>query len=218
MTRRTLDILLSTGGLIACLLLLVLAAVLQTQAGFAQDTVRQQLSEQKITFTAADKLTNQEKTWKPGSRCLVENGGKLLESGAQAECYADYYIALHLDEAATTAGYPGATYASIGATQTDLRSKLADARSRNDPQAASLQQQLDGVNALRTTQFQGETLRGLLLTSYGFSIFGQRAQLAALICFAIAALAALLALAGYIHAFRTPREQMVLGASEAPIR
>jgi hypothetical protein len=141
----------------------------------------------------------------------VDNGGQLLQSGAQAECYANYYIALHLEESATRAGYEGETYASIGGTQTALRTQVADAKAKGDPAAADLQKQLDAVNALRDTQFRGETLRGLLLTSYGFSIFGERAALAAIICLCIAAVAALLSVAGFVHAFMTPKDQPVLG-------
>ena len=60
-----------------------------------------------------------------------------------------------------------------------------------------------------TTLFQGETLRGLLLTSYGFSIFGERAQQAAWVCFAVALVLFLAAIAGFVHAFTTPKEKTV---------
>lgn len=145
----------------------------------------------------------------------MENGGKLLESGAQAECYANYYIALHLEESAKNAGYEGATYATLGSVQTDLGNQVASARQSNASNLAELQVRLDAVNALRTSQFQGETLRGLLLTSYGFSIFGERAALAADICFALAAVALVLAIAGFVHALVTPRSEKVLGGTLA---
>jgi hypothetical protein len=48
--------------------------------------------------------------------------------------------------------------------------------------------------------FKGETLRGLLLTTYGFSIFGDRADVAALVCFLAAALLLLLSAGGFAHA------------------
>ncbi len=53
--------------------------------------------------------------------------------------------------------------------------------------------------------FKGETLRGLLLTSYGFSIFGDRAGLAANVCFAAFGLMVLLSIAGFIHAASAKR-------------
>ncbi|HEX2783130.1 MAG TPA: hypothetical protein VHN36_06060, partial [Ilumatobacteraceae bacterium] len=52
----------------------------------------------------------------------------------------------------------------------------------------------------------GETLRGLLLTSYGFSIFGDRAGLAANVCFAAFALMVLLSIAGFVHAATAKRQ------------
>jgi hypothetical protein len=53
--------------------------------------------------------------------------------------------------------------------------------------------------------FKGETLRGLLLTSYGFSEFGTKAGQAATVAYGAAALLFLLAIAGLIHAFVTPK-------------
>jgi hypothetical protein len=217
MTRRYLDIVLAIGGTLFAGLVLILGLVLNDQANFAKGYVKDQLSEQRITFTAPDKLTEEEQTWKSGSQCLTDNGGQLLASGAQAECYANYYIALHLQESATRAGYPGETYASIGAAQSTLRTQVAEARTNSDPQLAGLQQQLDGVTALRDTQFRGETLRGLLLTSYGFSIFGERAALAAFICLGIAAVAALVSLAGFLHAIMTPKNRPVLRRRERSV-
>lgn len=53
--------------------------------------------------------------------------------------------------------------------------------------------------------FKGETLRGLQLTSYGFSGFGTKAGQAANVAYGAAALLFLLGLAGLIHAFVTPK-------------
>ena len=60
------------------------------------------------------------------------------------------------------------------------------------------------------TLFRGETLRGLLLTSYGFSIFGERAAQAALVCFAAALVLFLASLAGFVHAARTPKDEVLV--------
>jgi hypothetical protein len=48
--------------------------------------------------------------------------------------------------------------------------------------------------------FKGETLRGLLLTSYGFGEFGVKAGQAATVAYLAAALMALLGIAGFVHA------------------
>lgn len=202
MKRRTLDIIFSAGGAALAVLLLVLGFVLIDQANFADDYVAGELSAQKITFATEDKLTDEEKNWKPGSSCLTENAGKLMTTGKQAECYAKYYIAMHMDRSAKTAGFEGETYATLGAIRTDLAAQVKTAKDSGDTaKAETLQKQLDSATSLRSTMQTGETLRGLLLTSYGFSIFGDKAALAGNVCFAVAALLALLAVAGFVHAF-----------------
>jgi hypothetical protein len=210
MSRRTLDFVFSGGGAALAVLLLILGFVLADQGSFAHSYVKDQLGQQKITFTAAGKLTDEEKSWKPGSSCLTEFGGQLMETGKQAECYANYYIALHVATAAATAGFPGETYATLGTIQTALRAQTADAKAKNDTAAAdAAQKKLDSATSLRSTAQTGETLRGLLLTSYGFSIFGEKADLAGTVCYIIGALIALLSIAGFVHAFRTPAGELV---------
>jgi hypothetical protein len=59
--------------------------------------------------------------------------------------------------------------------------------------------------AQRETLFKGETLRRLLLTSLGFSEFGRKADQAATVAYASAALLTLLSIAGFLHASRTPK-------------
>ena len=53
--------------------------------------------------------------------------------------------------------------------------------------------------------FKGEMLRGALLTSYGFSVLGEKAALASNVALVAAALLAVLSAAGFVHAFVTPR-------------
>jgi len=70
----------------------------------------------------------------------------------------------------------------------------------------------DGENdgeqtAQRNTLFTGETLKGLLLTSYGFSVFGEKAAQFATVAYIAAGLLLLLAIAGLIHALITPRSK-----------
>ena len=60
MKRRTLDIVFSAGAVVLAGLLLVLGLVLQNQADFAKSYVKDQLVQQRITFTPADKLTDEE--------------------------------------------------------------------------------------------------------------------------------------------------------------
>jgi hypothetical protein len=196
--RRTLDILFSIGGVGIAALLLVMGVILTDNAKFADDYVTSQLKEQKITFKAADQLTAEEKK----ASCLVENADKPLVTGKQAECYANEFIALHT---ATTA--KGLTYSQLGDVQTGLRAQIADAQKNQAPNAADLQKQLADVTAQRETVFKGETLRGILLTSYGFSVLGNKGGQFATYAFAGAALMVLLSAAGLVHALVTPRSK-----------
>jgi hypothetical protein len=99
--------------------------------------------------------------------CLVENAGKKLTTGKQAECYANNFIGLHLKSMAN-----GPTYADLGRPQSQLREQVAQAKESNAPNLAALEEQLADVSQQRDTVVKGETLRGLLLASYGFSEFG----------------------------------------------
>jgi len=199
MKRRTLDIIFSVGGLALAGLLLVLGLVLTSNANFAKNYVKNQLSQQHITFTAADKLTDEEKT----QPCVVANAGLPLTTGKQAECYANSYIGLHVQSLAD-----GQTYADLGAPQAALRAQVKTATTNNDPAVTDLQKQLDAVTAQRETLFKGETLRGLLLTSYGFSVFGVKGGEVATVAYVVAGLLALLSIAGFVHAFKTPKDEL----------
>ena len=222
MKRRTLDIIFAGGGLLVAVILVALGFALLTQYTFAQDYVKEELSAQKITFATADKLTAEETTWKAGSACLVTYAGQTMETGPQAECYAKYYLAKHMDTSAKNAGFPGATYATLGGIRTDLSAQVAAAKTKGDTTAAAdAQKKLDSATSLRTTMQTGETLRGLLLTVYGFSAIGEKAGLAANIIFGLAALMAVLAVAGFVHAFMTPKEKVLFapsgGVKNAPV-
>jgi hypothetical protein len=218
MKRRTLDIFFAGGGLLVAILLVGLGFAMTSQYQFAADYAKTELSAQKITFTPADKLTTEETTWKAGSVCLVNFGGQLMQTGAQAECYAKYYIALHMENAAITAGFPGATYATLGTIRTDLGAQVTAAKAKGDTTAATdAQKKLDTATSLRTTMQTGETLRGLLLTVYGFSVIGEKAALAANIIYGLAVLMGILAVLGFVHAFVTPKDKVVFGHAPSAV-
>ena len=96
MQRKTLDILFSMGGLALAALLLVLGFVLTSNANFAKDYVKDQLSQQNIVFTQEKFLTPEEKK----ASCLTDYAGEQLTTGKQAECYANEYIGLHVTKVA----------------------------------------------------------------------------------------------------------------------
>jgi len=49
-----------------------------------------------------------------------------------------------------------------------------------------------------------------LLTSYGFSIFGEKAALAGMLSFLAALVLLLASVAGFVHAYSTPKDKVVL--------
>jgi hypothetical protein len=167
--------------------------------------VHDQLSEQQISFKTADTLTDIEKK----SACLTKFAGTALDTGKKAECYANDFIALHLAEGAKAAKFEGATYATLGGEVGKAKAAVADAKAAGKP-TEDLQKAADAVSGLRETAFKGETLRGLLLTSYGFSVFGEKGGQAETVCFLVALVLLLASLAGFIHAFTTPKDKVVL--------
>jgi hypothetical protein len=143
---------------------LVVGGVALWLGGFIQDNIRTELTSQQITFNAADKLSDEEKQL-PG---IVENAGLPLTTGNQAQAYAGL-MALHMEGAAEGAGYPGATYATLGGVQRELRAKV-DAATKAGDQAAidKAQADLTAVTNLRNTMLTGSNLRGNLLSAYGW--------------------------------------------------
>jgi hypothetical protein len=132
----------------------------------------------------------------------VKFAGQALTTGKQAECYANDFIGLHLKSVAN-----GQTYADLGAPQTALTAQVKAATAANDPALPHLQNELTAVTAQRDTLFKGETLRGLLLTSFGFSVFGVKGGQVATVAYIVAGLLALLSLAGLFHALRTSKDE-----------
>ena len=201
MKRRTLDMIFSAGGVAVAILLVALGFVFKTNADFADGYVHDQLADQLINFTPVENLSDEEKA----VPCLVEYAGTTLDSGKKAECYANEYIGLHLKNIGG-----GETYATIGAIQSKAKTALADATAANASNVVELKADLDKITGQRETMFKGETLRGLLLTSYGFSIFGEKAALAAMLSFLGALVMLLASVAGFIHAFSTPKDKVAL--------
>jgi hypothetical protein len=201
MKRRTLDMIFSAGGVAVAILLVALGFVFKTNADFADGYVHDQLADQLINFTPADNLSDEEKA----VPCLVEYAGTALDSGKKAECYANDYIGLHLKGIGG-----GETYASIGAIQAKAKAEWTAAADSGAANAGDLKGTYDKVTGQRETMFKGETLRGLLLTSYGFSIFGEKAALAGMLSFLGALVMLLASIAGFVHAFSTPKDKVVL--------
>lgn len=143
---------------------LVVGGTLLGLGNFVQSNIRTELAAQQITFTPADNLTDAERAI-PG---IVENAGLPLTTGNQAKVYSEY-IGLHVSESAEEAGYPGAAYATLGAEQRALRAEVAAATESGDEAAlAEAEEKLAAVTGLRNTMLTASTLRGNLLSAYGW--------------------------------------------------
>jgi hypothetical protein len=147
---------------------LVVGAIAVYMGGFIRGNVRDQLAAQQIQFTAAAELTPVEQA---EAACLTQYGGTTMTTGDQARCYSEHYIGLHMQESATKAGFPGATYATLGKEQTQLRAQIVAAAGNPDAVKA-LTDKLTAAGSLRTTLQSGSTLRGQLLNAWGWDTFG----------------------------------------------
>ena len=63
---------------------------------------------------------------------------------------------------------------------------------------------------MRRNRPRKHCLRGLLLTSYGFSEFGRKADQAATVAFLAAFVLFLASIAGLVHALRAPKSQAMI--------
>jgi hypothetical protein len=196
--RSTLDRLISIGGLLLAVVLLVAGGLLVYANMFIGNEVHDQLAAQKITMptdqTGLAQLPDEDKA------ALEPYAGQQMTTGKQAKAYADHYIAVHLEEAAG-----GKTYSEVSGEYLAQCSDPAAAKSATCVQLAAQKQ----------TLFQGETLRGLLLYGYAFATMGTIAGWAAIAAFVGAVLFLVLALLGFRHA-RRAREQEASGSSTTP--
>ncbi len=143
---------------------LVVGGIAIALGSFVQGNIRNELAAQQISFSPAEGLSDEERAI-PG---MAENAGQPVATGNQAQIYADY-IGLHLQESADGAGYPGAAYATLGGVQRELRAAVSAATEAGDETALEeAQTELTSVTNLRNTMLTGSTLRGTLLSAYGW--------------------------------------------------
>ena len=190
MRRRTFDFLASGVGVLLAIVLLVAGGLLLYGYNFVNDQVTQQLTEQQITFPAADSAAI--KALPPDDAAAMKvYAGQLMTNGAQAKTYADHFIAVHLKEIGG-----GKTYSQLSAEA------LAN------PTDQKLAAQADTV-------FKGTTLRGLLLNAYAFWQIGQLALIASIVAFVAGVIVLVLSGLGFWHLRRTPAEAELVGVGGA---
>ncbi len=173
--RRMIDTILTAGGLLMAVLLVIAGGLLIWAHTFVDNEIHDQLAAQKIFFPAA----NSSAVSAPEFAAMRQYGGQQLLTGAQAEVYADHFIANHLK---TIGG--GKTYAQLSA------------QAQTDPTNTKLAATVD-------TMFKGETLRGLLLNAYAFGTMATIALIAAIAAFVGAGLMLILAALGMLHIRKT---------------
>ncbi|HVC39312.1 MAG TPA: hypothetical protein VNH20_04975 [Candidatus Dormibacteraeota bacterium] len=178
MRRKTFDLIASGIGVGLTLTLVLAGALLLWASIFTTNEVRNQLATQDVTFPAASAFAHA----KPGTEItpgmrpyLLQYAGQEVLTGAQAEAYADHFIAVHLSQMPYHGIYSTVSAASL-------------AHPTNAALAAEVQ-----------TVFRGTTLRSMLLEAYGFGTMGSIALLAAVASFALAALMIVLTTFGYWH-------------------
>lgn len=143
---------------------LVLGGIAIGLGRFIQGNIQDELSAQQISFSPEDRLSDAERQI-PG---IVENAGQALTTGNQARVYSDL-IALHTSQSTEQAGYPGATYATLGGIQREMRAAVTAATESGDAEALEqAQADLTAVTNLRNTLLTASTLRGNLFSAYGW--------------------------------------------------
>jgi hypothetical protein len=151
---------------VLAVVLLVGGGLLAWGGSFADDMVHDQLADQRIFFPEAGSPALDPETY-PG---LQQYAGEAVDNGPKAKAYADEYIKVHLEESTG-----GRTYSELS---------TASRANPDDTELAGLVQ----------TAFRGETLRGLLLYAWGWSVVASIATIVSWAAFAGAAVV-LLALA-----------------------
>jgi hypothetical protein len=189
--RRKIDKLLVGFGLIAAVVFVIAGGLLTWGANFSNDYVYDELSSQNVFFPEEDELVEE------GRDDLVPFAGEQVTNGDEAEAYASY-IGGHLEGIAD-----GKTYAEIDDRGAAEAVTEAEESGASEAEIAELQATADQLKGQRDSLFRGETLRGLLLSSYAWSTIGRIAGIAAVVAFAGAAVMAALVVAGVVHMRRT---------------
>ena len=187
---------LTTGGVVVAIVLLVAGGLLMWGYNFANSNVHSQLAEQHIVFPSKALLANPPKgsteitpAMKP---YLYKYGGQQVLTGPQAKAYADHFIAVHLSEMPYHGVYSAVSQASMA-----------------QPNNAALKAEVQTV-------FTGTTLRGLLLEAYAFWQMGQIALIGAICSFVLAAVMLLLSGLGFWHLRRVDPAQEVFAPRWPP--
>ena len=143
--KRTMLGFVATRRIVEIILTLILgvgAGLLFYGSNFGLDMVHSQLKAQNVSFPEKGSPGLDPKTY-PG---LQQYAGQRVDNGPKAKAYANEFINVHLQEIAG-----GKTYSEVSAA------------AQANPSNQKLAGQVDAL-------FKGETLRGLLLYAWGWSV------------------------------------------------
>ena len=186
MSRKTIDRVVSSAGLLIAVVLLAAGGLMVWGHVYIDHQVHNQLAAQKIFFPPKGSPA----TAGAQFAAMRKYAGQQLTTGAQAETYANHFIAVHLSEVAGGKTYAQVSAAAMAApTNTTLKTEEA-------------------------TIFQGTTLRGLLLNAYAFGTIATIAGIGAIVSFVGAAILLVLSGLGFVHARRVGRAVEVSAATE----
>ena len=199
MRRKTFDALATIAGLVLAVVLAVAGGLMLWGNSFVNNEVHTQLAAQKIVFPAkgSPELKALPAT---DAAAMGKYANQLMTTGAQAETYADHFIAVHLQKIGG-----GKTYSELS-TQYNAMTPAQQA----SPKGVAL-------NAQVSTMFKGETLRSMLLNAYAFGQMSSILAIGWVVSFIGAALLLILSFLGVAHLRRTPAEQELFtkGAASA---
>jgi hypothetical protein len=175
--RKVVDYLVSSAGMVIAVVLLAVGGLMVWGHVYIDNQVHSQLASQKIFFPPKGSPAIAAAPF----AAMRQYAGQQLTTGAQAQVYANHFIAVHLSEVAG-----GKTYAQVSSAA------LAN------PTNTTLKTQ-------EQTLFQGTTLRGLLLNAYAFGTVATIAGIGAIVSFVGAVILLVLSGLGFAHARRVGR-------------
>jgi len=192
MKRKNFDKIVTAVGFGITVILFVGAGLLNWGASFAQDSVKNQLDNQNISFPAAEAMPEATKAQ------LAKWSEMKVTTGEMARDYSDLYIWEHMKGASIAAVGKPATYSEVSG----MYMGLTRGGSTDTAQIAKL-------GELRQTLFMGNTLRGMLLTAYAFGTLGVIASYGAIAALVGGVVMLLLSIAGLVHIRRTPESATI---------
>jgi hypothetical protein len=184
MRRRTFDALATMAGLVLAVVLAIGGGLLLWGHSVINTDVHNQLVAQKIVFPPANSSAIKELP-AADAAAMSTYSGQAMTTGAQAETWADHFIAVHLVKIGG-----GKTYSQLSAA------------SLAQPKNTALAEQVQTI-------FRGTTLRAMLLNAYGWWQMGQIMLISAIVAFCGAGLFLILSGLGFLHLRRTTPESEV---------